>query len=61
MNFAAAPGVPLTYINLHSALLFPGDLTIKVSMGESPAAAHRYRAFRFTPDGLLPLDEPQGN
>ena len=61
MNFAAAPGVPLTYINLHSALLFPRDLIIKVSMGESPAAAHRYRAFRFTADGLLPLDVPQGN
>lgn len=55
MNFAASPGVPLTYINLHSALLFPSDLTIRVSMGQIPASEQRYRPFRFTPQGLVSL------
>jgi len=61
MNFAAAPGVGMGYINLHSALLFPRDLIIEVSMGETPATAHRYRPFRFTPQGLYPLAEVDGN
>jgi len=58
MNFAAAQGVPLTSINLHSALLFPADLTIKLSMGRTPACDYRYRPFRFTERGLIALNEP---
>ncbi len=57
MNFAGAPGVPISYMNLHSALLFPSDLTIAVSMGESPACQQRYRPFRFTEQGLIALSE----
>ncbi len=52
MNFAAAEGVPLRYINLHSALLFPQDLQFRVSMSLKPAADHWYRPFRLTPDGI---------
>jgi hypothetical protein len=52
MNFASAPGVPLEGINLHSALLFPADLTFAVSMGEVPACRRPFRWFRMTPQGV---------
>ena len=52
MNFAGAEGVPLGSINLHSALLFPKDLIIRVSMGKTPAYKERYRGFRMTRDGV---------
>jgi hypothetical protein len=52
MNFASAEGVPLRSINLHSALLFPRDLRLNVSMTQKPAADHWYRPFRLTPEGL---------
>jgi isopenicillin-N N-acyltransferase-like protein len=52
MNFAAAEGVPLRYINLHSALIFTRDLRFNVSMSLTPAADHWYRPFRLTPDGI---------
>jgi hypothetical protein len=59
MNFASAEGVPLRSINLHSAMLFPGDLRFNVSMTQKPAADHWYRPFRLTPTGLqvIRLDE----
>jgi len=68
MNFAAAPGVPIRSINLHSALLFPADRTIYVSMGRAPAADHPYRGFRLTDEGIVgvglhpsvPAREPPG-
>lgn len=53
MNLAAAPGVPLRGLNLHSALLFPRDLTLKLSMGRTPAADYPYRGLRLTPQGLV--------
>ena len=53
MNFAAANGVPLSFINLHCALLFPKDLTFAVSMGKVPAAQGPFRKFRMTPAGLV--------
>jgi len=52
MNFAAAEGVPIRSINLHSAMLFPGDLRFNVSMTKKPAADHWYRPFRLTPEGI---------
>jgi hypothetical protein len=53
MNFAAAPGVALEGINLHSAMLFPRDLTFACSMGEVPASRGRFRRFRMTPRGIV--------
>jgi len=53
MNFAGADGVPLTFINLHSAMLFPRDLTFRAAMGEVPACKSRYRWFRMTPTGIV--------
>lgn len=58
MNFAAARGVPMSSINLHSAMLFPADLTMLLSMGKTPACDYRYRPFRFTERGLIALNEP---
>lgn len=58
MNFAAARGVPMSSINLHSAVLFPADLTMLLSMGRTPACDYRYRPFRFTERGLIALNEP---
>jgi Acyl-coenzyme A:6-aminopenicillanic acid acyl-transferase len=52
MNFAAAEGVPIRSINLHSALLFPRDLRFNVSMTQKPAADHWYRPFRLTAEGI---------
>ena len=59
MNFAAAEGVPIRSINLHSAMLFPADLRFNVSMTKKPAADHWYRPFRLTPEGIerVGLDE----
>lgn len=53
MNFAGAEGVPLTFINLHSALLFPRDLTFRAAMGHFPACQSRYRWFRMTPEAVV--------
>ena len=53
MNFAGAPGVPITSMNLHSALLFPKDLRFRVSMGRIPACEQPYRAFRMTEGGIV--------
>jgi len=52
MNFAGAPGVPIETINLHSALLFPADLTLAVSMGRVPACRQPYRKLRITAKGI---------
>ena len=52
MNFAGARGVPMSS-NLHSAMLFPGDLIIRVSMGKIPAYEHPYIGFRMTDEGLV--------
>jgi len=59
MNFAAAPGVPITSINLHSALLFPQSGRFRVSMGKVPACEQPYRRFRMTAEGII-SDEPAG-
>ena len=53
MNFAGAPGVPITSMNLHSALLLPGSLRLRVSMGRVPACEYPYRAFRMTEQGIV--------
>jgi hypothetical protein len=52
MNFAGAEGVPML-CNLHSALLFPADLTLAVSMGKAPACKQPYRELRMTADGIV--------
>jgi len=52
MNFAAARGVPLEGINLHSAMLYPSDLTFAVSMGTVPACRAPFRRFRMTAVGV---------
>jgi len=56
MNFAAADGVPIRSINLHSALAFPADRSLYVSLGPAPAADQPYRGFRLTPAGIIGLD-----
>jgi hypothetical protein len=52
-NFAAAPGVPIVGINLHSALLFPHTGQFRVSMGKIPACEQPYRPFRLTARGIV--------
>jgi len=56
MNFATAEGIALRSINLHSALLFPQRLALRVSMSESPAVDHRYWKYRMQ-EGRLVSDE----
>lgn len=53
MNLAAAEGVPLDYINLHSVQFFPGDLTFSLSMGRVPAARGPFGRFRMSADGIV--------
>jgi hypothetical protein len=53
MNFAAAEGVPIESINLHSALLFPKDLTFRAAMGQVPACRGNCPWFRMTPEGVV--------
>lgn len=57
MNFIGAPGVPMGSINLHSALLFPSDLTFRVSMGKVPAYEQPYRWFRLTPTEIVSAEQ----
>jgi len=53
MNFAAAEGVPIRSINLHSALLLPQRLAFRVSMSKAPAADQPYRRYRMTDRGIV--------
>jgi len=53
INLAAADGVPIRSINLHSSLLFPQRLAFRVSMSETPAADHPYRRYRMTERGIV--------
>lgn len=53
MNFAAADGVPITSMNLHSALLFPRDLSFRLAMGQVPAFRQPYRHFKMAPEGIV--------
>lgn len=53
MNFIAAPGVGMGDINLHGALLFPSDLTFRVSMGRAPAYQYPFRSFRLTREAIV--------
>jgi len=53
MNFAAADGVPIRSMNLHSALLFPQRRAFRVSMGKCPAADYPYRRYRLTELGIV--------
>ena len=53
MNFAAAEGVPIASINLHSVMLYPKDLTFAVAMGEVPAFRGRWRRFRMGSGGIV--------
>lgn len=53
MNFAAADGVPIRSINLHSALLFPQRLSFRISMSKAPAADQPYRRYRLTDRGIV--------
>lgn len=57
MNFASAQGVHLRGINLHSALIFPRDRIMRLSMGRSPAADYPYRGLQLTPTAVLPVPE----
>ncbi len=57
MNFAAAPGVALEGMNLHSALFFPADLTFAVAMGEVPACRQPFRRFRMTAEGVVSAEK----
>lgn len=52
MNFAGAEGVPMSSINLHSALLAPGRLAFACAMGKS-AYTRAYRRYRMTPTGVV--------
>lgn len=47
-----APGVPIETINLHSAVLFPAERVIAVSMGRVPACKQTYRRLRMTAQGI---------
>lgn len=55
-NLAAADGVPIRGMNLHSALVFPADRSLYVSLGPEPAADQPYRGFRLTLRGIIGLD-----
>ncbi|MGE5530547.1 MAG: C45 family autoproteolytic acyltransferase/hydrolase [Bacteroidota bacterium] len=53
MNFIADPNVSMGSMNQHSVLLFPQDLSFRVSMGRTPASEYPYRRFRLTSDGVV--------
>lgn len=53
MNFIADRGASMGSMNVHSALLFPKDLSFRVSMGRTPANEYPYRPFRLTAEGVV--------
>ncbi|NOZ23336.1 MAG: hypothetical protein GXP25_19860 [Planctomycetes bacterium] len=53
MNLIGVEGVPIDSMNVHSALLFPRDLSFRVAMGKIPAYKQPYRKFRMTPAGIV--------
>ena len=53
MNFIGQPGVAMGGINLQSVLLFPSDLTFRVSMGRAPAYEYPFRTLRLTPTAVV--------
>ncbi|MCE5239121.1 C45 family autoproteolytic acyltransferase/hydrolase [bacterium] len=57
MNFIGQPGVGMGSINLHSVLLFPADLTFRVSMGRAPAYEYPFRSFRLTPTAIVSAED----
>jgi hypothetical protein len=58
MNFIADPGVAMGSINLHSVLLFPADLTFRVSMGHTAAYQFPFQSFRLTPTEIVAAEDP---
>ncbi|MGD8239446.1 MAG: C45 family autoproteolytic acyltransferase/hydrolase [Armatimonadota bacterium] len=56
MNFAAADGVPLQYMNLQCVLLFPGDLSFNAGIGMPPACDRWFRRLRMTERGIVKAD-----
>lgn len=56
-NIAAAKGVPIVSMNLHSAMIDATGLRLRVAMGRIPACELPFRAFRLTGKGLV-SDEP---
>ena len=61
MNFIGAESIPIASMNLHSALLFPRDLTIALAMGPIPAYKRPYKKFRMTAEGLVAGETPAGD
>jgi hypothetical protein len=56
MNFIGHPDVAMGSMTRHSVLLFPKDLSFRVSMGRSPVNEQPYRPFRLTSDGIVAGD-----
>ncbi|MBI2201173.1 MAG: hypothetical protein HYU43_04450 [Armatimonadetes bacterium] len=56
-NLAGAEGVPITTMNLHSAMIDATNLRITVAMGRIPAYRLPYRAFRLTERRLVAEEE----
>lgn len=51
-NIAGAEGVPITGINLHSAMIDATNLRLRIAMGAPPACKLPYQSFRLTDKGL---------
>ncbi|PIU66041.1 MAG: hypothetical protein COS85_06370 [Armatimonadetes bacterium CG07_land_8_20_14_0_80_59_28] len=51
-NLAGEDGVPITSMNLHSAMLYPATGDFCVAMGKIPACEQEYRWFHMDEDGV---------
>ena len=59
-DIAGAEGVPITGMNLHSAMVDCTDRRLRVRMGKIPAHKLPARTFRLTDKGVV-ADEPEAN
>lgn len=58
-NIAGAAGVPISSMNLHSAMIDATNLRLRIAMGGIPACKRAYRAFRLTAAGIASDEHPK--
>jgi len=58
LNLACQEGVPVTSMNLHSAMLYPATGDFDVATGKVPACEQEYKRFHQDEAGITPLRRP---
>ncbi|NQT19221.1 MAG: hypothetical protein HQ592_05915 [Planctomycetes bacterium] len=59
-KIAGADGVPIIFMNLHSAMIDATNLRLRVAMGKIPAYRLPYRSYRLTDKGVVAETTDEG-